>query len=1377
MCEVRWDGAGAMSTLAYERGYEYKYSINGLKTRQIGEAANKILPLVLAEEKPDVAGIVLHLIDHACELVEHEIQTQQKAATLMQKLARGVWGRRRIRRLRVVASSREVVRTHAAGARFDLSQMLKRRQAFPPFSQQWRLLVLLHRMQETLSALPKFEKASVPPDTLRAADEPIAPDVARKMRECARLLADDDLHAKEKSEAVVKLTALMTHSELSEQRHLQDAAVSQGVVAYLLEAMMGVVASEPPEDAEAKHKGAWAAEILGHGDSNPVNISKEMEQAVEQLQHAASLALAQIALSNRRTCHALVGAGCMQVVGLLLEKGRSLHDFLAEALVGIVNNVAASCPLAPALAMDTCPGFLHDLVALLHPPRDDAAVPDDASGGESANGEPSVEERMTPMGVATLSQEDIVNLMRVADAPFRLPRTGKPAEELAGGDRQPLTSLQTVTLMALSAMASRDAACRIILSRCGLVKVLECILPHLTKLEEYGPPQVYAGTPWGKDGRLPHDFLAVCLYLCVKPSPPQRHTLSPPPLLGSVGDRDLARVVLDAATDWLSYLSGQGGASAVEKAPMDRSPAKLSRIPSITRAGSIGSGQGWDAIRRLGSVERVASANGKTLGWTIGCITKLAQRGALPDSRAHAPLSSLTRHAIILDREKAKEGFGRASSGGSNSGFSRAGSGGSGLARLPSFARVPSNASRGSKFGRVPSFGRVGSGASNEIDEAEAAMRGLQALKTQPVDRAAKGLVGLASLPVAMHLAMALSRLCATAEGRQAVKETQGCHVISKLVSSQHVGPYARRLLIQALVLLTYKVSAAAPAAPRVAARELGAGPKQRSQLTDEEMADEVVRAQVVEAVLDLEFMETLKQDPALLKQLASIADDPALLDHVAILDKAAAPQEDLTDEAEGAAEGLSEATMRTGSGEALEIAEPGPEVWGKGGAAAAAVLEEIHGGGDDMLARLEGGWRSDLLASTLAWQISNFAESSYATITCLEYLVRDSGHVIIVCPEERAQDEALLAQELARQHLVVWGQGDEKMTGLDKQDRPVDDKNSLIPLPTWLSLGVGACSAVLVLWTPRFEEDVRCVAQVVYARCLGKTILLLERCSNGLWERPLATDGDGGGTSCVMALDSVPRSPSDASSDTSSTDEVSTLPGLEVPPASLEAVSDALADIDDHHGRYAVVGRLQLRPLSESECAPESLLAVSTLGSSVLWASADLGSYIKKPVKALKRVIPAHTVYWMHPTLRDLALKELALRELAKQKASAKREEEGRRDGEELNDEDEDKDKGPIKRMAVDYNEVAAAQEAAEAADLMAQHEVALLPSLLLQFCACGGQLAHAMILSATHGGVPEVSRDHRRAKCNGSWLGSHSAWCGGWVVAASALARWQCA
>ena len=111
MCEVLWDVTGESSVLAYERGYEYKRSVGGFPTA-VGAGHSggllRVKPLVLVEELPDLKALVLQLVDAACEEVELELATQQKAATLMQKLARGVWGRRRIRRLRVVASCREV---------------------------------------------------------------------------------------------------------------------------------------------------------------------------------------------------------------------------------------------------------------------------------------------------------------------------------------------------------------------------------------------------------------------------------------------------------------------------------------------------------------------------------------------------------------------------------------------------------------------------------------------------------------------------------------------------------------------------------------------------------------------------------------------------------------------------------------------------------------------------------------------------------------------------------------------------------------------------------------------------------------------------------------------------------------------------------------------------------------------------------------------------------------------------------------------------------------------------------------------------------------------------------------------------------------------
>ena len=174
---------------------------------------------------------------------------------------------------------------------------------------------------------------------------------------------------------------------------------------------------------------------------------------------------------------------------------------------------------------------------------------------------------------------------------------------------------------------------------------------------------------------------------------------------------------------------------------------------------------------------------------------------------------------------------------------------------MPSFGRVPSG---GSKLGRVPSIGKAGSVASVEDEEAAAAFDALQVQKTKAEDRPANGIVGLTSLPVPMHLAMAFLRLCATAEGRRAVKDVEGYQAMSKLMCSQHVGPCARRMLMQALLLLTYNVTARSPVAPMVNARELGEGPTQRSQLSDEQLQDEMVRAEVLGAVMDLEIMQAL---------------------------------------------------------------------------------------------------------------------------------------------------------------------------------------------------------------------------------------------------------------------------------------------------------------------------------------------------------------------------------------------------------------------------------------------------------------------------------------------------------------------------------------
>lgn len=157
------------------------------------------------------------MIGNACGLVEIEIKTQQKAATLMQKLARGVWGRRRIRRLRVISSSREVLRAMVSShEQLEMAPMLKRRQAFPPFTLQWRLFVLLHRFQTILSSTPEYQKALAPPQALGGDPSPIRQVVMYDIRNCAQKLNDNDLHANDKLDAVLRLTELITHKELVE---------------------------------------------------------------------------------------------------------------------------------------------------------------------------------------------------------------------------------------------------------------------------------------------------------------------------------------------------------------------------------------------------------------------------------------------------------------------------------------------------------------------------------------------------------------------------------------------------------------------------------------------------------------------------------------------------------------------------------------------------------------------------------------------------------------------------------------------------------------------------------------------------------------------------------------------------------------------------------------------------------------------------------------------------------------------------------------------------------------------------------------------------------------------------------------------------------
>ena len=1302
MCEVLWDATGITWALPYELGFEYRHIVDGLETRQEQGVSNRIQPLVLVEQRPNVQQIVLDLVDQACQLVEHEHATRQKAATLMQKLARGVWGRRRIRRLRVLSSSREVMREHGSGQRLDLARLLKRRLAFPPFSFQWRLVVLLHRLQEVRSdanessSQAATQAVTVLPPHLEAHSGIVQREVKEKILDCLRVLADDSLHANDKLQTLVSFTAIITHHDARHQRCLQDAAVEEGLIPFLLEAVMGIVASEAPENENGKVKGAWA-EILTSSASS-VDLTRELEQAVEALQHGAALAIAQLALQNRRACQALVECGCMQVVALLLEKTLHFHHYMQEALVGIINNVCACCPLAPPLTLQTCPGYLHDLVALLYPPHLQAQYEaEEDNEGDSSDGFDDAHHQHVdahsniPGKLLILDKRHSMELMRAVSKPFKVPRRAQQLHA-ASSTPTPLSSLQAVTVMALSSIACRDSASRKVLTSGGLVTVLETIMPRLTLLHEHGP-RMYTPTKWSDDKGLPEDAIGAYLYLSVKPTTPHPHSLLPPPASGSVALSHFVGLILDSANDWLSCHTKVGGAGSVaEGAHGERtgpasdtrhSPAALQRMPSgsVQRVDSSGTGKGWDLLRRAPSIisigkafSRVGSEESKAVvkGWSMDVVTAVGRRGPLPLSRADPPLSFLSRHAVMLERERSKTGFGRTSSrasvGGSHASLSRAPSGGN-VTRAPSFARAPS-------------FGRV---ASCEVTKA---MTDLQASAPKPAALAERGYVRLGSLPVPVFLATALLRLCAYPESRRAIIDGEGAQVLSKLFVCRHVGPCARRLLMEALLLLTLNVTSSSPLVPLLGVKDFRSqvGEGQLSdQLSDQDGADAPTRSEVLKAVIDTQLLELLRLDSALMTHLVSIQDDPTVLEHRAILGQL--PANDPLPESEQGADAADAAVTRTQSGEALKIEEPSAPVILVPGA---ATLEEVHGGMDDWLKTLELCWPSQSVAGMLVWHASVLSDPVEACGK-LQYLVRDAGHVMVTSACDAQHDAALLAAELATQNLVVWGQGDEQITGLSKQDRPVDADNKLIPIPVTLSLGVGAASALVVLWTARILENAMCMAQIAYARCLGKQVLVVERCSFGLWRRKSPEDHE-------LSLQGASAAWRGSSSSSEGSRSRHGHGQAKVKHDALPQVNhDALPQVDDHHGRYLVVGPLQLGTFAESEQAPPSLISITNKACPVLWASVELGGRVKQKRKGDKLPHSAH--------------------EEGGSKGEGGASAAGRAtDAVQVLDNENGHDNVPPKRMAVGFDEMAAARGMAKEVETAAAKET---EQMLYELCA----------------------------------------------------------
>jgi hypothetical protein len=467
---------------------------------------------------------------------------------------------------------------------------------------------------------------------------------------------------------------------------------------------------------------------------------------------------------------------------------------------------------------------------------------------------------------------------------------------------------------------------------------------------------------------------------------------------------------------------------------------------------------------------------------------------------------------------------------------------------------------------------------------------------------------------------------------------------------------------MEALLLLTLNATSSSPLVPLLGVMELRSqgGEGGEGQLSDQ---DRATRSEVLKTVIDTELLEQLRLDSPLMAHLVSIQDDPAVLEHAAILGQL--PANEALAEGKQGADAPDVTVTRTKSGEALKIEEPAPPVMHVPGA---ATLEEVHGAMDDWIKTLELCWPSQSVAGMLVWHASVLSDPVEACGK-LQYLVRDAGHVMVTSTWDAQHDAALLAAELARQNLVVWGQGDERITGLSKQDRPVDDHNKLIPLPVTLSLGVGAASALVVLWTPRLLENAMCMAQIAYARCLGKQVLVVERCSFGLWRRNAPEDHE-------LSLQAA--SPSSRGSSFSS--EGSRWHDGD---DKAKVNQDALPQVHDHHGRYLVVGPVQMRTFAESEQAPPSLISVTNKACPVLWASVELGARVKHKHKEDK--------------LPHSALEERGSKEGGGAKAAGKETGAAKVDGHE---------KEPPKRMAVGFDEMAAAQDMAKAVQTVAAKE-----------------------------------------------------------------------
>jgi hypothetical protein len=551
------------------------------------------------------------------------------------------------------------------------------------------------------------------------------------------------------------------------------------------------------------------------------------------------------------------------------------------------------------------------------------------------------------------------------------------------------------------------------------------------------------------------------------------------------------------------------------------------------------------------------------------------------------------------------------------------------------------------------------------------AMARIHNAKPKPEQRADKGIVGLSSLPVPVNLAMALVRLCGCAESRVIIHEADGLQLIAKLFASRHVGPCARRLLLEALVLLTYSITTTSDVAPLLELRDI-ASAETAAQVSDRALADQRIRAAVLGQVLDVEFLKLVRLQKGLMRYFAAVAEDASRFNHAAALAQVEAKPEETKDaDAKASTE---DSVVQTRAGESQEVTggeDDESALLASQMPLASTALEEVHSCMDVMMQAQEEEWPSDTLVSTLVWQAEELSKDTYDACGKLEHLVRDSGHVIVVAASDAKHEQALLAREIARHHMVVWGEGDEKITGLIKDDRPVDGANCLIPLPLWLSLGVGACSAIVVLWTPRFEEDVRCVAQVAYARCLGKTVVVVERCGYGLWQTPPPEL-----VAPPPAVEHV-RVPSDAS-DTAGAGP--TADAQKQDQEKKEALrSDALPEVDDHHGRYAVVGLLYAGSFAESARAPDPFLAACKDETSVLWPTFELGT--------MQQMMQRSRTTAETPDVDGKA------------QAAGSQERQG------AVDKAEEGEKIP-KRMAVGFDEIAAASAAGKAAMELSQME-----------------------------------------------------------------------